>query len=239
MRTQNLFFVLLLFLVVSMSVIISFLTNFRKQECPNTQIPLKTKEELDANLAGNERNNTHNNTKIHPFSHHNQTSNSTIQNHSFSLHNQTSNSTFQNLSSSNLFEIPEPNVGQKICHDRVNKQDSPGLLVFGFHHSGTSITTLFLRLLGVYLGTDDELLFYSKNPLKFFERKDVIKNNDFLLGKSIEFETKCWGMYFQSNLSRVSTDDLLKWKTKLNQTIGSSFPLHRILFPSFYTKKRK
>lgn len=51
------------------------------------------------------------------------------------------------------------------------------LLVMGPHHSATSITAASLRLLGLYLGEERDLLVDRSNPLKFWERRDVVEMN--------------------------------------------------------------
>jgi len=48
------------------------------------------------------------------------------------------------------------------------------LLVLGMHHSGTSIAANMTMLMGAYGGSTDEMLLHSENPMKFWERKDVV-----------------------------------------------------------------
>ena len=58
------------------------------------------------------------------------------------------------------------------------------VVVLGMHHSGTSIVTKLLRDAGFYLGEDSELLWSRSNPLKFFERLDVLELNRLILRDS-------------------------------------------------------
>jgi len=48
------------------------------------------------------------------------------------------------------------------------------MLVLGMHHSGTSILSNLTMMMGAYGGELDELLLHPENPLKFWERKDVV-----------------------------------------------------------------
>jgi len=51
------------------------------------------------------------------------------------------------------------------------------VLVLGVHHSATSIVTRALNLLGLYVGDQDSLLLDNANPLKYWERSDVVRIN--------------------------------------------------------------
>ncbi len=55
------------------------------------------------------------------------------------------------------------------------------VLVLGAHHTATSIVAKSLSLLGLYVGEPDELLLSPANPLKFWERRDVIDANQLRL----------------------------------------------------------
>merc|ERR1719261_334438 len=48
------------------------------------------------------------------------------------------------------------------------------LLVLGMHHSGTSVIANLTMMMGLYGGTNDEMLLHPANPLKFWERRDVV-----------------------------------------------------------------
>jgi len=48
------------------------------------------------------------------------------------------------------------------------------LLVLGMHHSGTSLVSNLTMMMGAYGGEKDELLLHPQNPLKFWERRDVV-----------------------------------------------------------------
>ena len=51
------------------------------------------------------------------------------------------------------------------------------VLVLGPHHSATSIVSRALGHMGLYLGAEDELLLQTTNPLKYWERQDVVEVN--------------------------------------------------------------
>lgn len=51
------------------------------------------------------------------------------------------------------------------------------VLVLGPHHTGTSIVSRALSLQGLHLGDRPELLLDPENPLKFWERRDVVGIN--------------------------------------------------------------
>ena len=51
------------------------------------------------------------------------------------------------------------------------------VLVLGPHHTGTSIVARALDVFGVHLGERPELLLDEENPLKFWERRDVVDIN--------------------------------------------------------------
>jgi len=48
------------------------------------------------------------------------------------------------------------------------------MLVLGMHHAGTSLVSNLTMMMGAYGGEMDELLFHPENPLKYWERKDVV-----------------------------------------------------------------
>jgi len=48
------------------------------------------------------------------------------------------------------------------------------LLVLGMHHSGTSVVSNLTMMMGAFGGERDELLLHPENPLKFWERRDVV-----------------------------------------------------------------
>ena len=51
------------------------------------------------------------------------------------------------------------------------------VLVLGMHHSGTSLVTKMLSLLGIYMGEDKDLLMLKGNALKYFELKAAVLAN--------------------------------------------------------------
>ena len=52
------------------------------------------------------------------------------------------------------------------------------LIVLGPHHTGTSIVAKALDGYGFYLGDAKDLLLRQDNPLKYWERRDVVALND-------------------------------------------------------------
>ena len=48
------------------------------------------------------------------------------------------------------------------------------MLILGMHHSGTSVVSNLTMMMGAYGGANDELLLHPENPLKFWERRDVV-----------------------------------------------------------------
>merc|ERR1719472_552157 len=48
------------------------------------------------------------------------------------------------------------------------------LLVLGMHHSGTSVVSNLTMMMGAFGGEHSELLLHPENPLKFWERRDVV-----------------------------------------------------------------
>jgi len=59
------------------------------------------------------------------------------------------------------------------------------ILVFGMHHSGTSIVANLTMMLGAYGGKENELLLHPDNPLKFWERSDVVALDEHRLSSGI------------------------------------------------------
>jgi glycogenin glucosyltransferase len=46
------------------------------------------------------------------------------------------------------------------------------------HHSGTSVISNLTMMLGAYGGRTDEMLLHAENPLKFWERRDVVATDE-------------------------------------------------------------
>ena len=55
---------------------------------------------------------------------------------------------------------------------------SPGspsqILVLGMHHSGTSLVSNLTMMMGAFGGKTEDMLLHPENPLKFWERRDVV-----------------------------------------------------------------
>lgn len=59
------------------------------------------------------------------------------------------------------------------------------IIITGMHRSGTSLTAAILNDLGVYLGSNQELMSAAAdNPDGFYERWDVVRLNDALLKRA-------------------------------------------------------
>lgn len=71
----------------------------------------------------------------------------------------------------------------------IYKQTSPSqMLVLGMHHAGTSIVSNLTMMMGAYGGELDELLLHPENPLKFWERKDVVALDEQRLSAGLQKE---------------------------------------------------
>ena len=62
------------------------------------------------------------------------------------------------------------------------------LLVLGMHHSGTSLVSNLTMMMGAYGGARDELLLHPENPLKFWERRDVVALDEARLDAGVREE---------------------------------------------------
>ena len=69
----------------------------------------------------------------------------------------------------------------------VEPTTSPSqLLVLGMHHSGTSVVSNITMMMGAYGGETNELLLHPENPLKFWERRDVVALDERRLVSGVE-----------------------------------------------------
>ena len=60
------------------------------------------------------------------------------------------------------------------------------LLVLGMHHSGTSVVSNLTMMMGAFGGAHDDLLLHPENPLKFWERRDVVALDEQRLGEGVQ-----------------------------------------------------
>lgn len=60
------------------------------------------------------------------------------------------------------------------------------MLVLGMHHAGTSLVSNLTMMMGAYGGEMDELLFHPENPLKYWERKDVVSLDEHRLAGGLQ-----------------------------------------------------
>ena len=58
------------------------------------------------------------------------------------------------------------------------------ILLFGMHHSGTSVVARMLAELGVYSGKRRELIIRKDNPLKFWEHRKAVRADQAILSAS-------------------------------------------------------
>ena len=68
----------------------------------------------------------------------------------------------------------------------AGQQHASQILVLGMHHSGTSVISNMTMMLGAYGGKNEEMLLHHSNPLKFWERRDVVALNEQRLSAGID-----------------------------------------------------
>ena len=70
----------------------------------------------------------------------------------------------------------------KDIYSQYSCSNSRAICVLGMHRSGTSAVSRIINLLGVYLGSPDELYGQRYDNLKgFWERKDIVEFHDAML----------------------------------------------------------
>jgi len=85
-----------------------------------------------------------------------------------------------------------------------------GVLLLGMHHTGTSIATRLLLSLGLWGGEPDDFELPEGNPLKFWERKDVVAMDQTLLDGQATAGVASWtGLDFM--LEKASTSEVETW----------------------------
>merc|ERR1719443_1683509 len=60
------------------------------------------------------------------------------------------------------------------------------IVILGMHHSGTSLLSNLTMQMGAYGGEKDELLLHPDNPLKFWERRDVVALDEHRLMEGVQ-----------------------------------------------------
>jgi len=60
------------------------------------------------------------------------------------------------------------------------------LLVLGMHHSGTSVVSNITMMMGAFGGATEDLLLHPENPLKFWERRDVVALDEQRLVRGVQ-----------------------------------------------------
>ena len=60
------------------------------------------------------------------------------------------------------------------------------LLVVGAHHTGTSVVARAIIEMGIFGGDPAKLLKHSSNPMKYWEREDVVSTNQAVLNHRCE-----------------------------------------------------
>lgn len=99
------------------------------------------------------------------------------------------------------------------------------VFIFGIHHTGTSIAANLTMELGFNGGTFDEFVHHSTNPLKFWERKDVVDLNKKRLMSgsqclSSQLTKPTWaGFHFQQSCGQpIFEQDVVDIIQKINQS---------------------
>lgn len=60
------------------------------------------------------------------------------------------------------------------------------ILILGMHHSGTSVVSNLTMMMGAYGGALTDLLLHPENPLKFWERRDVVSLDERRLVEGVQ-----------------------------------------------------
>merc|ERR1719487_1655402 len=60
------------------------------------------------------------------------------------------------------------------------------ILVLGMHHSGTSVVSNLTMMMGAFGGATEDLLLHPENPLKFWERRDVVALDEQRLVRGVQ-----------------------------------------------------
>ena len=85
------------------------------------------------------------------------------------------------------------------------------LLVLGMHHSGTSVVSNLTMMMGAWGGSNDELLLHPENPLKFWERRDVVALDEHRLDAGVapsfaeRYEVPNWIAYGFDTATNAAT----------------------------------
>jgi len=81
---------------------------------------------------------------------------------------------------------------------------SPGspsqILVLGMHHSGTSLVSNLTMMMGAFGGKTEDMLLHPENPLKFWERRDVVALDERRVAAGVQkaaerYEIPAWVAY--------------------------------------------
>jgi len=88
------------------------------------------------------------------------------------------------------------------------------ILVLGMHHSGTSVVSNLTMMMGAFGGATDDLLLHPENPLKFWERRDVVALDEQRLSEGVvadvasRYEVPEWVAYgFDGNKPAAKVQD--------------------------------
>eukprot|EP00967_Tisochrysis_lutea_P152484 scaffold298898_cov33-Tisochrysis_lutea.AAC.3 len=97
------------------------------------------------------------------------------------------------------------------------------LLVLGMHHAGTSIVANMTMMLGAYGGKREDMLFHPTNPLKYWERADVVRLNEARLAAGIEaaavrYDVPQWMAYgFNASKPAVKVSAMMEARNIVNK----------------------
>lgn len=78
------------------------------------------------------------------------------------------------------FKLARPRRTLQSFFVEINQQrmtDIRQILIMGMHHTGTSLLSNFTMHLGIYGGAYSDFIHHAHNPLKYWERRDVVELN--------------------------------------------------------------
>jgi len=101
------------------------------------------------------------------------------------------------------------------------------ILIFGMHHTGTSILSNLTMEMGIYGGEKNDFIYSKKNPMKFWERRDIVQinqdrfdefdsNYDMPSWSGYSYDGKGTPVYKRENAISVinKLDEMCTWVTK-------------------------
>ncbi len=104
------------------------------------------------------------------------------------------------------------------------------ILVLGIHHSGTSVLTNMTLELGAYGGDRADFLLVEKNPMKWWERRDVVKHDQERLDAGVasalreRYKVPSWVAYGFERVKGVETEASKQARTAIIQRLNARRP---------------